>query len=103
MPSGQTQTERRTEDVDKYAQNDGRLKAADKSYLAQFYIKPRHEVNQSMSTHIQGGHGHSGAPSPLDVGHAEYVDNPVVANLSPRYANALSNEYNLNFEPYARR
>lgn len=56
-----------------------------------------------MSTHVQGHGVREGAPSPLDVGQGEYVDNPVVANLSPRYANALSNEYNLNFEPYSRR
>ena len=34
VPSGRALTERRTEDVEKYPQNDGRMKAADKSYLA---------------------------------------------------------------------
>ena len=30
---------------DKFAKNDPRLKVADKSYLAQFYIKPSYNVN----------------------------------------------------------
>ena len=78
---------------DKFAKNDPRLKVADKSYLAQFYIKPSYNVNQSISTHAN--------PSPLDIANAEYVDNPVVASLTSRQASKLADGYNLNFEPYA--
>ena len=37
----------------------------------------------------------------MDIGNAEYVDNPVVANLTARQASKLADGYNLNFEPYA--
>ena len=37
----------------------------------------------------------------MDVANAEYVDNPVVANLTSRQASKLADGYNLNFEPYA--
>ena len=40
-------------------------------------------------------------PTPMDIGRAEYVDNPVVANMSPRDLDKLQIGYNLNFEPYA--
>ena len=78
---------------DKFAKNDSSLRAKDKSYLSQFIIKPKYNVNESITTNVN--------PSPLDVGNAEYIDNPVVmTNLSPRHAEILNSGYNLKFEPY---
>ena len=65
-----------------------------KSYLAQFYVKPSYNLNQSISTHAAN-------PTPLDIGKGEYLDNPVVASLSPRNIDNIALDYNLNFEPYA--
>lgn len=81
--------------VDKYAKNDARLKAGQKSYLAQFTIKPSYNVDQqSMTTAVN--------PTPaIDISRAEYFENPVVANLSPRQAENMERKYNLNFEPNA--
>ena len=79
--------------VDKFAKNDPSLKPKEKEYLAQFIIKPQIHVNESVTTNVQ--------PSPLDIGNAQYVDNPIVmTNLSPRQAEALGSGYNLSFEPY---
>lgn len=83
---------------ERFAKNDSSLKAKDKDYLAQFIIKPNYNatagINQSVTTGINN-------PSPLDVGNAEYIDNPVVANLSPRAMNQLGGSYNLAYEPYS--
>ena len=66
MPQSETVTQEVSaiEKIDKFAKNDARLKASSKSYLAQFYIKPSYNVNQSMSTHMNN-------PTPLDIGKAE--------------------------------
>ena len=74
----QNQPAKKAEVVDKYAKNDARLKAGQKSYLAQFTIKPSYNVDQqSMTTAVN--------PTPaIDISRAEYFENPVVANLSPR-------------------
>lgn len=37
----------------------------------------------------------------MDVGKAEYVDNPVIGTMSKKQADELGMGYNLNFEPYA--
>ena len=35
------------------------------------------------------------------MGGANFVDNPVVASLSRNNVDALAQDYNMNFEPYA--
>ncbi len=41
-------------------------------------------------------------PTPaIDISRAEYFENPVVANLSPRQVENMQGKYNLNFEPNA--
>ena len=53
----------------KFAKNSAMLKPMDKSYLAQFYIKPSYSVvDPSLST--------LAAPTPLDIAKADLVDNP---------------------------
>lgn len=85
---------------ERFAKNDSSLKAKDKDYMAQFIIKPNYKavtangVNQSITTGINN-------PSPIDIGNAEFIDNPVVANLSPRAMNNLGGSYNLAYEPYS--
>lgn len=88
------QPEAVTEEAGKFSKNDPRLRVGQKSYLAQFYVKPSYNLNQSYSTHVAN-------PTPLDIGKAEYIDNPVVASLSPRNIENIAQDYNFNFEPYA--
>ena len=78
----------------KFAKNSSMLKPMDKSYLAQFYIKPSYSVvDPSQSTIV--------APTPMDIGQADYVDNPQVRKdaVSPSLRSNIG--YNMNFEPYA--
>ena len=44
---------------------------------------------------------HANNPTPLDIGKAEYVDNPVIGTIDTKKADDLAVGYNLNFEPYA--
>jgi len=81
--------------LEKHAKNSPRLQVAEKSYLAQFYIKPSYNVNNTTST------TQANNPTPLNVDKAEYFDNPVVASLSPKVMKNMVEGYNLNFEPYA--
>lgn len=68
--------------IDKYAKNKDGLNVAEKSYLAQFYMKPNQSVDREYEKLV---------PKPVDKTSAEYNDNPLLGG----------NGYNLNFEPYA--
>lgn len=67
--------------IDKYARNRDHIGVGEKSYLAQFYIKPNQSVDREYEK-IR--------PVPIDNTNAEYIASPTDGN-----------GYNLDFEPYA--